>query len=218
MAIIHDAVFLRLPPEVSDEAVWTLARRFGEPLDVHVDRSRPPAVAYVFYSLFTEAAAMVAASPLSIDAHTVEAQPKMPGPGRGLYMGNVDNATTEAELFQLCRVYGRINYISLGCDKAGARLPHAFVGFRHREAVDAAIAALDGQPLHGQTLRVEAAEKNRREVRPEPCRDSADEVVYSTDPTPLPARMHAAPARARPPRRKGSHRKRTRSGLARGCR
>ena len=213
---LADSVFIRLEQDIADEELWRVARSFGEPHDVHVDRSRSPFIGYVFFTSFTEAAAMVGASPLTLDGHLVECQLKLPAPGRGLYMGNVDNATTEAELFQLCRVYGRINYISLGCDKAGARLPHAFVGFRHREAVDAAIAALDGQPLHGQTLRVEAAEKNRREVRPEPCRDSADEVVYSTDTTPLPTRLHEAPEHARPPRRKGSHRRRARCGMARG--
>ncbi len=225
---LADAVFLRFPPGVDlpDEELWRMARSFGSPDDVHIDRSRDPYVAFVYFRSFADAAGMIGASPLTINGHPIEAQPKMPAPGRALYLGNVDNAVTEAELFQLCRVYGRINYVSLGFDKGGGRLPIAFVGFRHREGVDAAIAGLDGQPLNGQPLRVEVAEKNRREVSPPESTAPRDvSPVYTTQaptpPVPLPSiggnvygnrptptRMHAAPEHARPPRRKGSRRRR----------
>ena len=158
---ISDAVYLRpLPPAVSEEQVWTLARRFGNVSGVRVNASHLPVCAYAYMRAYAEAAAFVAAGPFEMDGYTVEAKPKVPPLPFVVYVRDLPYDLDEPELLDICLQYGQVRYVAIAFDSGGMPVGYAHVGFSRPEEVTAAIDGLDGLELRGSTLH--AAHGQRR--------------------------------------------------------
>lgn len=82
---------------------------------------------------------------------------------KSIYVGNLPFSATEDDVREMFAPYGEVAVVKLVMDRETGR-PRGF-GFVEMddEAADAAIKALDGQPLNGRPLKVnEARERERR--------------------------------------------------------
>lgn len=157
--MLHDGVQLPGVGPALEEQVWVAAQRYGGVKRVRFNISREPPICYLDMDRYAEAAAFVAAGTFNLDGISVTPAPRPPGPRRGLYIGGFADDVVDADLFELCRPYGRISSISI--HRQDDWPAHAFVGYHHVESVERAVAALDGQDLHGQTLRVAPVQHGR---------------------------------------------------------
>jgi RNA recognition motif-containing protein len=88
------------------------------------------------------------------------------GPPVQIYLGNLAFTVTEQDVRELFAPYGVVDRINLITDReTGRPRGFGFVEMADDTAAQAAIAALNGQDLAGQTLTVNAA-RPREERRP----------------------------------------------------
>jgi RNA recognition motif-containing protein len=79
---------------------------------------------------------------------------------KDIFVGNVDNETSEDELRQLFAAYGPVERVSIVTDRdSGQRRGFAFVGMANAEDADKAITELNGAQLHDRKLDVNEARR-----------------------------------------------------------
>ena len=84
-----------------------------------------------------------------------------------LYVGNLSVSTTESALRDLFSAHGNVTEVHIVTDRmSGESRGFAFVTMGNRHEGQAAINALEGQPLDGRTLTVNEA-RPKTENRPE---------------------------------------------------
>ena len=82
-----------------------------------------------------------------------------------LYVGNLSNQVTDAQLGDLARPYGTIVSASVAVDRIdGASKGFGFIELSTPEEGRAAIAGLNGREVNGQALKVDEA-KPRKPAR-----------------------------------------------------
>jgi cold-inducible RNA-binding protein len=85
-----------------------------------------------------------------------------------IYLGNLSKSMSDAQLNELVTPYGKANSAEVAKDrKTGESKGFGFVEFGTDEEAKAAISALDGKEVQGQTIKVnEARPKNDGAPRP----------------------------------------------------
>jgi cold-inducible RNA-binding protein len=79
-----------------------------------------------------------------------------------IYLGNLSKDMSDAQLSELVTPFGKPNSAEVAKDrKSGESKGFGFVEFSTDDEAKAAIAALDGKEVHGQTIKV-------NEARPKP--------------------------------------------------
>lgn len=79
-----------------------------------------------------------------------------------IYVGNMNYATTEDQLFDLFGQYGTVNSVRIITDRETNRPKgFGFVEMEEDDSAEAAISALDGQEFDGRNLRVNVALERR---------------------------------------------------------
>ncbi|MCF7941110.1 MAG: RNA-binding protein [Spirochaetia bacterium] len=79
-----------------------------------------------------------------------------------IYVGNMNYATTEDQLFDLFGQYGTVNSVRIITDRETNRPKgFGFVEMEEDDSADAAIVALDGKEFDGRNLRVNVALERR---------------------------------------------------------
>ncbi len=79
-----------------------------------------------------------------------------------IYVGNMNYATTEDQLFDVFGQYGTVNSVRIITDRETNRPKgFGFVEMEEDDAADAAIVALDGKEFDGRNLRVNVALERR---------------------------------------------------------
>ena len=79
-----------------------------------------------------------------------------------IYVGNMNYATTEDQLFDLFGQYGTVNSVRIITDRETQRPKgFGFVEMEDDDAADAAISELDGKEYDGRNLRVNVALERR---------------------------------------------------------
>mgnify|MGYP000566080855 CR=1 FL=1 len=79
-----------------------------------------------------------------------------------IYVGNMNYATTEDQLFDLFGQYGTVNSVRIITDRETQRPKgFGFVEMEEDDAADAAISELDGKEYDGRNLRVNVALERR---------------------------------------------------------
>ena len=81
-----------------------------------------------------------------------------------LYVGNLAEQTTEQDLEQLFKQYGRVNYVELISSLGGGGSGFGFVEMLSAEAARKAVAELKGRPLHNHFLVVNETSVLEEEV------------------------------------------------------
>jgi cold-inducible RNA-binding protein len=77
---------------------------------------------------------------------------------KNLYVGNLSNSTTEAELRNVFEAHGAVEKITLVTDRdTGRSRGFGFVEMTNASEADKAIAALNGTDLGGRTLTINEA-------------------------------------------------------------
>src|ERR1700739_2353792 len=77
---------------------------------------------------------------------------------KSLYVGNLPQSTTEAELRTIVEAHGPVEKITLMTDRdTGRSRGFGFVEMTNAEEADKAIAALNGSDLGGRTLTINEA-------------------------------------------------------------
>ena len=84
--------------------------------------------------------------------------------GRKLYVGNLADKTTEQDLEQLFRPFGRINYVEIISALGGGGSGFGFVEMLSAEGARKAVAELKGRALHDHFLIVNDASAVEEEV------------------------------------------------------
>ena len=74
-----------------------------------------------------------------------------------LFIGGLPSRIDEAELETIFSRYGTVSFVKIVIDHVGNSRGFGFVGMSKPEEASKAVAALNGKPLQGRTLRVEAA-------------------------------------------------------------
>ena len=75
-----------------------------------------------------------------------------------LYVGNLPNQITDAQLNDLAKAYGTPVSANVAVDRAsGASKGFGFIEFSSDDEGRAAIAGLNGREVEGRTLKVDAA-------------------------------------------------------------
>jgi RNA recognition motif-containing protein len=80
-----------------------------------------------------------------------------------IYVGNLAKEVTEAQLTDLVTPYGTPVSSNIATDSAGSR-GFGFVEFGTAEQAQAAINALNGRELNGQSLKVSEARPRKEKV------------------------------------------------------
>jgi cold-inducible RNA-binding protein len=84
-----------------------------------------------------------------------------------LYVGNLSFETTENDLQDLFEKHGAVGEVALMTDRmTGKSRGFAFVTMNDKAQADAALAALNGQDLHGRPLTVNEARPREERNRP----------------------------------------------------
>jgi RNA recognition motif-containing protein len=83
---------------------------------------------------------------------------------KNVYVGNLPNSTTEAELRHIFEAHGAVEKVTLVTDRdTGRSRGFAFVEMTNASEADKAIVALNGTDLGGRTLTInEAKPKSER--------------------------------------------------------
>lgn len=83
-----------------------------------------------------------------------------------IYVGNMNYATTEDQLFDLFGQYGTVNSVRIITDRETNRPKgFGFVEMEEDDSAEAAISALDGKEYDGRNLRVNVALERERRPR-----------------------------------------------------
>ncbi len=83
-----------------------------------------------------------------------------------IYVGNMNYATTEDQLFDLFGQYGTVSSVRIITDRETQRPKgFGFVEMEEDDAADAAISELDGKEYDGRNLRVNVALERERQPR-----------------------------------------------------
>lgn len=78
--------------------------------------------------------------------------------GKKLYVGNLNYATTDADLMKMFEPYGAVDSVQIISDRmTGRSKGFGFVEMGNSDEADAAIAALNGQVVGGRPLTVNEA-------------------------------------------------------------
>jgi RNA recognition motif-containing protein len=78
--------------------------------------------------------------------------------GKKLYVGNLNYATSDADLLKMFEPYGAVNSVQIITDReTGRSKGFGFVEMPNADEADAAIAALNGQTIGGRPLTVNEA-------------------------------------------------------------
>lgn len=82
-----------------------------------------------------------------------------------LYVGNLSRQITDAQLNDLAVPYGTLVSAQVATDRSsGASKGFGFVEFSNDDEARAAITALDGREVEGQTLKVNEAKPRKGEA------------------------------------------------------
>ncbi|XP_078167118.1 28 kDa ribonucleoprotein, chloroplastic-like [Carex rostrata] len=93
----------------------------------------------------------------------VERQSTFAQPQHSVYVGNLSWSTDEARLEQVFSEFGKVISARVMYDReTGRSRGFGFVAMETKDAIDDAIAALDGKDLDGRALRVNIAEQRSR--------------------------------------------------------
>ena len=83
-----------------------------------------------------------------------------------LYVGNLSNQVTDAQLGDLAKPYGTIVSASVAVDRVdGASKGFGFIELSTPEEGRAAIAGLNGRDVNGQALKVDEAKPRKPAAR-----------------------------------------------------
>jgi cold-inducible RNA-binding protein len=75
-----------------------------------------------------------------------------------LYVGNLSNQVTDAQLGDLAKPYGTLVSANVAVDRTnGASKGFGFIEFSNADEGRAAMAGLNGRDVHGQALKVDEA-------------------------------------------------------------
>lgn len=75
-----------------------------------------------------------------------------------LYVGNLSNQVTDAQLGDLARPYGTLVSANVAVDRTnGVSKGFGFIEFSNADEGRAAMAGLNGRDVHGQALKVDEA-------------------------------------------------------------
>lgn len=86
-----------------------------------------------------------------------------------LHIGNLPKDITQAQLSELVTPHGATTMVELATDRDGASKGFGFVEYSSDDQAKAAITALDGKELNGQTLKVSEARPRKDQGRPAPA-------------------------------------------------
>jgi len=84
--------------------------------------------------------------------------------GTKLYVGNLNDQTTEEDLEQLFRQFGKVRSVEVITALGGSGSGFGFVEMASAEAATKAIGELKGRPLHGHFLVINPASAVEEEV------------------------------------------------------
>lgn len=83
-----------------------------------------------------------------------------------LYVGNLSNQVTDAQLSDLAKPYGTIVSANVAVDRTdGASKGFGFIELSSPEEGRAAIAGLNGREVNGQALKVDEAKPRKSTAR-----------------------------------------------------
>ncbi len=83
-----------------------------------------------------------------------------------LYVGNLSNQVTDAQLGDLAKPYGTIVSANVAVDRTnGASKGFGFIEFSSADEARAAIAGLNGRDVNGQALKVDEAKPRTTAAR-----------------------------------------------------
>ena len=83
-----------------------------------------------------------------------------------LYVGNLSNQVTDAQLGDLAKPYGTIVSANVAVDRTnGASKGFGFIELSNAEEGRAAIAGLNGRDVNGQALKVDEARERKSPAR-----------------------------------------------------
>ncbi|MSR41755.1 MAG: hypothetical protein EXS10_07625 [Phycisphaerales bacterium] len=106
-----------------------------------------------------------------------------------LFVGNLSFHTSATRLRQLFAQYGEVAEVFIGTDRqTGRSRGFGFVSMGTKEAGELAIAALNGKPLEGRTIVVNAGEKSTNDSPrvSKRVKRTSETPPESAPPTPLP--------------------------------
>jgi cold-inducible RNA-binding protein len=83
-----------------------------------------------------------------------------------LYVGNLSNQVTDAQLNDLAKPYGTLVSANVAVDRTnGASKGFGFIEFSNADEARAAIAGLNGRDVNGQALKVDEAKPRTTAAR-----------------------------------------------------
>jgi cold-inducible RNA-binding protein len=82
-----------------------------------------------------------------------------------LHLGNLSKSMTQAELNDLVTPFGATTTVELATDRGGESKGFGFAEYGDAEHARAAIAALDGKEVNGNTIKVSEARPRKSEAR-----------------------------------------------------
>lgn len=82
-----------------------------------------------------------------------------------LHLGNLSKSMTQTELNDLVTPFGATSTVELATDRGGESKGFGFAEYGDPEHARAAIAALDGKEVNGNTIKVSEARPRKSEAR-----------------------------------------------------
>ncbi len=84
-----------------------------------------------------------------------------------LYVGNLSNQITDAQLGDLAKPYGTLLSANVAVDRTnGVSKGFGFIEFGNADEARAAIAGLNGRDVNGQALKVDEAKPRKTTASP----------------------------------------------------
>jgi cold-inducible RNA-binding protein len=82
-----------------------------------------------------------------------------------LHLGNLSKSMTQTELNDLVTPFGATTTVELATDRGGESKGFGFAEYSDADHARAAIAALDGKEVSGNTIKVSEARPRKSEAR-----------------------------------------------------